>query len=64
MLALKKAFDLLGVDKVELFTENETLKNRIGSYDEEEFEKPKAKLLKHFIDEKIANLNMAKLEKK
>ena len=34
MPAIKKAFDLLGGDLVELHTENESLKNKIGSYDE------------------------------
>ena len=35
MPANKKTFDLMGYDIVELSTENETLKNIIGSYDEE-----------------------------
>ena len=33
MPAIKKAFNLLGDDRAELSTENETLKNKIGSYD-------------------------------
>ena len=33
MYAIKKASDQLGDDMVELSTENETLKNEIGSYD-------------------------------
>ena len=32
MPAIKKAFDLLGDDIVDLHTENESLKNKIGSY--------------------------------
>ena len=34
MPAIKKAFNLLGDDLVELSTENDALKNRIGSHDE------------------------------
>ena len=34
MLAIKKAFDLMGDDIVELFTENDNLKNKMGTYDE------------------------------
>ena len=32
--AIKKALDLVGDDIVELSTENDTLKNKIGSYDQ------------------------------
>ena len=32
MLAIKKAFDLMGDDMVELSTEDESLKNKKGSY--------------------------------
>ena len=34
MPAIKKAFDLMGDDIVEISTENESLKYKIGSYDE------------------------------
>ena len=34
MPAMKKDFNLMGDDIVELHTENETLKNKTGSYDE------------------------------
>ena len=34
MPAIKKRFDLMGDDIVELSTENDFLKNKIGSYDE------------------------------
>ena len=34
MPAIKKAFDLMGDNIVELSTKNESLKNKIGSYDE------------------------------
>ena len=52
MPAIKQAFYLMGDDIVELHTENETLKNKIGSYDEKLLEESKAKLLKQFDDEK------------
>ena len=34
MPAIKKAFNLLGDDIVDLFTENYALKNKIGDYDD------------------------------
>ena len=50
MPAIKKAFNLLGDDIVELHMENENLKIKIGSYDEKWLEESKAKLLKQFND--------------
>ena len=41
MPAIKKAFDLLGDDIVELSTENDALKNKIGSYDAKWLEESK-----------------------
>ena len=41
MPATKKAFDLMGDDIIELSTENETLKNQIGDYDEKWVEESK-----------------------
>ena len=46
MPANKKAFDLLGDDIVDISTENDALKNKIGSYDEKWLEESKAKLFK------------------
>ena len=43
--AIKKDFNLMGDDIVELFTENDALKSKIGSYDEKWLEKCGAKLL-------------------
>ena len=63
MPAIKKAFDLMGDDIVELSTENETLKNQIGGYDEKGLEESKAKLLKQIGDEEGANLNNSRLKK-
>ena len=56
MLAMKKAFDLLGDDLVELSTKNESVKNKIGYYYERWLEESKAKLLKQIVIEKRASL--------
>ena len=63
MPVIKKAFILLGDDIVELFTENDALKNKIGRYDEKWHEESKAKLLKQIDDEKRANLIMSRMKK-
>ena len=63
MPAIKKAFNLLGDDIVELSTENDALKNKIGSYDEKWFEESKNKMLKQIDDEKRANLIMLRTKK-
>ena len=63
MPAIKKAFNLLGDDIAELSTENDALKNKIGSYDEKCLEESKAKLLKQIDDEKRANLIMSRMKK-
>ena len=62
MPAIKKAFDLLGVDIVDLSTENDVLKSKIGSNDEW-LEESKAKLLKQIDDEKRAILIMFRMRK-
>ena len=61
--AVKKAFELLGDDIVELSTENDAPGNKTGSYDEKWLEKSKSKLLKQIDDEKKASLNMSKMQK-
>ena len=63
MPAIEKAFNLLGDDIVELSTENDALKNKIGSYDERWLEESKLKLLKEIDDEKRANLIMSRMKK-
>ena len=63
MPAIKKAFNLLGDDIVELHTENESLKNKIGDYDEKWLEESKNKMLKQIDDEKRANLIMSRMKK-
>ena len=45
MPAVKKAFNLMGDDIVELSTENDALRNRKGSYDEKWLEKFEARSL-------------------
>ena len=64
MPAFKKAFNLLGDDIVELSTENDALKNKIGSYDEKWLEEFKNKMLKQIDDEKRANLIMSRMKKR
>ena len=63
MPAIKKAFNLMGDDIVELSTENDALKNKIGSYDERWLEESKLKLLKEIDDEKRANIIMSRMKK-
>ena len=61
--ALKKTFDLLGDDIVELSTENDILNDKIGSYVENWLQESKAKLSKQIDDEKRANLIMFRMKK-
>ena len=63
MPAIKKAFNILGGDIIELSTENDVLKNQIGEYDQKWLEESKARLLKDINDEKRANLIMSRMKK-
>ena len=63
MPAIKKAFDLLGDNIVDLSAENDALKNKIGSYDENWLEESKNQMLKQIDDEKRANLIMFRMKK-
>ena len=63
MPAIKKAFNVLGDDIIELSTENDVLKNQIGEYDEKWLQESKAKLLKDIDDEKRANIIMSRMKK-
>ena len=63
MPAIKKAFNLMGDDIVELNVENETLKNQIGEYDEKWLQESKARLLKDIDDKKRADLIMSRMRK-
>ena len=63
MPAIKKAFILMGDDMVDLHAENESLKNKIGSYDEKWLEETKTRLLQQIDDEKRANINMSRMKK-
>ena len=56
MPSIKKAFDLLGDDISDLSSENDALKNKIGSYDENWLEESKANFVKQIDEEKRANL--------
>ena len=53
----------MGNDIVEISTENESSKNKMGSSNEKRLEESKAKLLKQIDDEKRANLIMFRVEK-
>ena len=63
MPAIKKAFNVLGDDIIELSAENDVLKNQIGEYDQKWLEESKAKLLKDIDDDKRANLIMTRMKK-
>ena len=63
MPAIKKAFILIGDDIVDLSTENDALKNKIGSYDEKWLEESKNKMLKQIDDEKRTNIIMSRMKK-
>ena len=63
MPAIKKVFNLLGDDIVDLSTENDALKEKIGNYDERWLQESKEKLLKDIDDEKRANLIMSRMKK-
>ena len=63
MPAIKKAFTLLGDDIVELSTENDALKNKIGSYDGKWLEESENKMLKQIDDGKRANLILSRMKK-
>ena len=63
MPAIKKAFDLMGDDIVDLSTNNESLIIKIGLYDEKWLKESKAKLLKPTDDEERAILIMSRMQK-
>ena len=63
MPAIRKAFNVLGDDIIELSTEKYVLKNQIGDYNQKWLDESKAKLLKDINDEKRANLIMARMKK-
>ena len=48
---------------VDLSTENDALKDKIGPYDEKVLQESKDKLLKQIDDQKRANLIMSRLKK-
>ena len=63
MPAFKEAFTLMGNDIVDLSTENDALKEKIGEYDEKWLQESKEKLLKDIDDEKRANFIMSRMKK-
>ena len=64
MPAIKNVFDPLGVDTVDLSTENDALEDKIVSYDEKCLKESKEKLPKQIDDEKRANLITSRMKKK
>ena len=63
MMPTKKAFALMCDDRVELFTDYETIKNKKGSYHDSWIEESQAKLLNQFNDDIGANLIMSRVQK-
>ena len=63
MRAIKKAFNLLDDDIIELSVENDALKNQIGDYDQKWLEESKARLLKDIDDKKRSDLIMSRMKK-
>ena len=63
MPAIKKDFNVLGDDIVDLSTEKDALKSKIGSYDEKWLQESENKKLKQIDDEKRANLIMSRKKK-
>ena len=63
MPAIKRAFNLMGDNIVDLHTKNENLKNKIGSYDEKWLEECKTLLLQLIDDEKRVDLIMSRMKK-
>ena len=60
--ATEKAFDIMGDDMVELFTESEALKIKMCPYDRKWLGKSKTRLLRQFDDKKRTNLIRSKME--
>ena len=64
MSAIKKVFNLMGNDLVQLYTENESIQSKIGCYDEKWLEESKARLLQQFGEKKRANVIIFRMKKK
>ena len=63
MPAIKEAFTSMGNDIVDLSTQNDALKEKIGDYDEKWLQESKEKLLKDIDDKKRADLIMSRMKK-
>ena len=63
MPAIKKTFNLVKDDIVELHSGNEVLKNKIDGFDEKWLQESKNKLRKQIDDEKGANLIVSRMKK-
>ena len=62
MPAIRKIFDLMGVDVVDLSTENEGLENKAGFSDEKWLEEAESNILKQVM-KKGLNIKETRLEK-
>ena len=63
MPVFKKDFDLMSDDIVEISTENDALKNKMGSCDGKWLEESKNRMLQQIDDENRANLIMSRMKK-
>ena len=63
MPGFKEAFVLMGDDIVDLSTDNDALKTKIGDYDEKWLQESKTEQIKQIDDEKRANLIMSRMKK-
>ena len=63
MPAIKKAFDLMGDDIVDLSTEKDALKNKISFFDEKWSEESKTKFSTQIDHEKSVKFIMSKMKK-
>ena len=63
MPGIKKAFDFIVGDILDLSTEKEPLQYKLNFYDENWLHQPKANLLKQIHDDKRANLITSRIQK-
>ena len=62
MSAIEEAFEFRGDHILNLSTENESMRSKIGCTDIKRLEESKTKLLKQFDDDKVANLIMSRMQ--
>ena len=62
ILVIKKVFDIMVDDIVELSTENQSSKNEVGSHDKKAFEETKARLSEQFDDDQRGKKYTSRME--